>query len=365
MSRINSIIIFLFLTTVIPFSVSAANLSVSPAIATYEVGDYVTLRILATGDTSLNAISGDILFPVSVFSIESVSKASSILNFWVTEPTFSKSSGLVKFEGVALGGFSGKSGTVVTVNLRANKIGSGKVSFKSGQILANDGEGTDITGSLIDGNFIVKASTKPPVKQPESIKDAPQPIPTLQAPEITKVKKYGAESIVGVSSYPNSQVLVTFVSLDGSKIFVTGKSDDEGGFVVVIPKSLKRGLYSVNAIIIKDNQENSQTSNMLIINVGSLLSDIGWELWSVIIALISTILYLLLRIRSHFNSEDNIHKAIRHEVDSTEKIIHKSFNSLEEEIAPYVDKKDLSTIKKDINEAEKTIDKKIEDIESV
>lgn len=370
--------IILFFIFSVPFLVSAANLSVSPAGGTFEVGDRVTIRIIATGDVPFNAISGDVLFPTDIFLIESVSKTTSVLNFWVTEPTFLKSIGSVRFEGVALGGFQGTTGTAVTVNLRAKGVGTGKVNFRSGQILANDGEGTDITGDLIGATFFVKEATKPPVKEeittppPVVEVEIPQPKPTLEAPEIMLGTRYGERSIVGISNTPKSQVLLTFVSFDGSKIFITGVADLDGGFSLVIPNSLKRGLYSVYAVMIKEDNTNSQISNILTIKVGNIFSDLGYEIWIVILTLIILLVYLLLRTYFHLKKDKLRRKTVKHESDEAEKITHKSFDIIREDISNYEseklnasERKIISGIKKDINEAEKTIDKEIKDIESI
>ncbi len=371
--------IILFFIFFIPALVSAANLSISPAGGTFEVGDRVTIRIIATGDVPFNAISGDVLFPTSIFSIESVSKSTSVLNFWVTEPTFLKSIGSVRFEGVALGGFQGTTGTAVTVNLRAVGVGSDKVYFRSGQILANDGEGTDITGDLIGANFSVKEAA---VKVPEKEKiivpnpvveiEIPQPKPSLKAPEIMTGTRYGERSIVGLSDYPRSQVLVTFVALDGSKIFITGVADVDGGFSLVIPKSLKRGSYSVSAVMIKEDKTNSQTSNLITIKIGNIFSDLGYDVWFLMVVLILLVIYLLLRIYFHLKKDKFRQKEIKHESGEAEKVTHKSFDILREDISNYEneklstsERKIISGIKKDINEAEKTINKEIKDIESI
>ena len=371
--------IILFFIFFIPALVSAANLSISPAGGTFDAVDRVTIRIIATGGVPFNAISGDVLFPTSIFSIESVSKSTSVLNFWVTEPTFLKSIGSVRFEGVALGGFQGTTGTAVTVNLRAVGVGSDKVYFRSGQILANDGEGTDITGDLIGANFSVKEAA---VKVPEKEKiivpnpvveiEIPQPKPSLKAPEIMTGTRYGERSIVGLSDYPRSQVLVTFVALDGSKIFITGVADVDGGFSLVIPKSLKRGSYSVSAVMIKEDKTNSQTSNLITIKIGNIFSDLGYDVWFLMVVLILLVIYLLLRIYFHLKKDKFRQKEIKHESGEAEKVTHKSFDILREDISNYEneklstsERKIISGIKKDINEAEKTINKEIKDIESI
>jgi hypothetical protein len=308
-----------------------------------------------------------------------VSKSNSVLSFWVSEPVISKSVGTVKFEGVVLGGSAVFSGTVITVNLRSIKAGSGQVSFKSGQILANDGQGTDITGNLIGANFSVKdaapAVTTPkpvPVPQPISIPlpEILQPAPTLKAPEIIFGTKYGAPAVLGTSDYPSAQALITFVAENGVKVFILGVADTDGSFNILIPNSLKYGSYTASAVMIKEDKTNSEASNTIIVKIGSIISDISWEIWLIIALLLISILYLLLRVYSHFwkRSGELTDKNKLHEA---EEVIHKSFDILRDDVTEYgneksntAERKHMSEIKKDISDAEKIINKKIKDIES-
>ncbi|KKR29116.1 MAG: hypothetical protein UT61_C0036G0007 [Candidatus Woesebacteria bacterium GW2011_GWA1_39_8] len=230
MAKIYKIIFSLLLFGVAPLLASAATLSVSPTSGTFEVGDQVTVKIVVSSGTPINAISGTVSFPTSLFTVESISKAGSILNFWISEPNFSAGAGTLQFEGVTLGGFQGGTGTVVTAILRAVKVGSGTVAFKSGQVLANDGQGTDVTSGLGEATFSVEAkkeTSKPSLpKQIET--EAPQPPPTLKSPEIALAKKFGEQAISGVSDYPQSQVLLTFIAENGVKIFIMGTTDENG-----------------------------------------------------------------------------------------------------------------------------------------
>ena len=160
-----TVLVFVFFLA--PIFVSGATLSVTPSNGTFEVGDRVPVRVLVSGGESINAISSELNIPTSIFSIESVSKAGSALNFWVSEPFYSNSTGVVKFEGVTLGGFQGNTGTVVTIYLRAIKVGSGKINFVSGQVLANDGLGTNVTQGIFGANFTINENTKPVVEEAE------------------------------------------------------------------------------------------------------------------------------------------------------------------------------------------------------
>lgn len=380
-TKIIATLIFVVLFVILPWSAMAANLLLSPATGNYEVGDRVAIKVSVSSDKPFNAVSGVLSFP-AVFSVDSVSKIGSVLDFWVTEPIISRTNNTIKFEGLALGGFNGASGTVLVVNLRAVKAGSGTFSFQSGQILANDGEGTDITGYLNNATFVVtEPAPKPEVPktekpapevkvEPEEVpKEVAQPKPSLNAPEIIFSSKYGNQSILGNSDYANTQVLVTFLSTDGTKVFIVGTSDKNGEFNVLVPKSLKHGMYSVTAVMIKTDKTNSETSNTIMVTVGSILSDIGKEVWVFIGLLILSIIYLLIRMYFHFKKDKNLTKDLRHEVKEVETLVHKSLDMLREDVEEYDSKKTtlaehkkLLGIKKDIDTAEKVISKEFEDI---
>ena len=310
MAKIFSTIIFFIGFFFIPFFANAATLSISPAVGSLNVGGRVSVKVLVSSSgLPLNAVSSLISISPSFFSIESVSKTNSILNFWVTEPTISGST--VKFEGVALSG-AGSSGTVVTINLRAIKSGEGLITFKSGQILANDGQGTDITGTLSGAKFsigeaIPKIVTPEPVVEPK-VETPPateptstpeietQPLPSLRPPEIVLGSKYGVDAIFGTSDYPRAQALITFMSDSGTKVFIISTADEKGSFDIVVPNSLKRGLYTVSSIMIKEDKTNSEASNTIHVNIGNVFSDIAWWVWLTFSFLICCIVYLLIRI---------------------------------------------------------------------
>lgn len=130
--------------------VSAATLSLVPASVSVPVGGTLTLSIVvSSGDQSMNAASGVLSFPTDRLSVVSISKTSSIFSLWVQDPSFSNADGTVNFEGVVLNpGFSGSSGRIMSVTMRAKAPGAAHVSFSSGSVLANDGQGTNILTGL-------------------------------------------------------------------------------------------------------------------------------------------------------------------------------------------------------------------------
>ncbi len=132
---------------------------VSPAFAAtirfssgqgYGIGDTVPVQVLVGTESGnpLNAVSASVSFPTDKLQLQSISKAGSIVSYWVEEPTSSNALGTASFEGLVLNpGWSGASGQVVTLSFKAKATGSATISFSKASILANDGMGTNILSS--------------------------------------------------------------------------------------------------------------------------------------------------------------------------------------------------------------------------
>lgn len=349
-----------------PVLASAATLSISPQSGSYEVGDRLTVRVVMSANEAINAVSGELKFPPSMFVVDSVSKFSSILNFWVSEPSHSNTLGKINFEGVVLGGFQGGTGTVVTVTLRALNPGSGKIDFVSGQVLANDGQGTNVTQGTSGASFNITEATKPktPEKKVEVIEEVVKP--ELTAPEIEFVRRYGEKAISGTSDYSKAEVILTFVNDVGVKVFILGSTDENGKFLLLIPKTLKRGDYTVSAQVVKRDSSYSPVSNTVKIKIGNIISDIGWDARLAFILLILMLIYVYYRMRMYFIKNAKM----KYETSEAKDVVKKSFKILEQDIENSKDnaknakdRENLSNTLKDLGEAESMIIKEIKDIE--
>jgi len=357
--------VFIFVLVLLPVFANAATLSITPSSGTFEVGDRVSVRVMVSGNEAINAVSSEINIPTSIFSVDSVSKSGSILNFWVSEP--SSSNGVVKFEGVTLGGFQGNTGTVVTINLRATAVGSGKINFVSGQVLANDGQGTNVTQGTSGASFNIKESTRPKVV-PEEVTQEVVVAPTLLSPQIELVSRFGEKAISGTSSYSNSEVLVIFLAESGTKVFILGKTDENGEFLLTVPKTLKRGAYRVSAQVIQKDFTYSPTSNEIIVKVGNIISDIGWDVRIILLLLLLALIYLSYRVYLYIKRS----KQIKEEAHEAKEVVIKSFKVLHEDMDNALDsktnveeRKQVREVIKDLEDAETVITKEIKDIEKL
>jgi hypothetical protein len=371
-----------------PYAAQAATLSITPSSGTLMVGDRVTVQVTLSSNVAINAISGN-LSVSPAFTIESVSKAASVLNFWVSEPTFSAAARTVQFEGVALGGFSGNTGNVVSVTLRAAQEGSGAISFTSGSVLANDGQGTDITSGLSKATFTIAAATPkpapptpapvpaadtvrpkptpvketpPPVEEPEEI---PQQQPTLTAPEIMVGTKFGEQAITGTSGYSSTNVLVTFVSPTGVRVHVQGTTEPDGSFAVLVPTTLKYGTYEVHAVIIKQDLSYTPSSNTLDVTVGSIVSDLSREMWMLIDALAVVTILLIGAVTHYIRQRRQITTHMRKESVEALTTVRTAFRLLRKRGTGKTAakrSKAATAIDAELEEAEDAITKEIKDI---
>ena len=111
-------------------------------------GDEVVVGIrVDASDQSINAVSGSFKIPTKSFTLESIETNASIIDFWVHEPKVADDT--ISFEGVALKKpYQGANGLIFTIKGIAVVKGTLTFNFNEGSILANDGLGTNVLGSL-------------------------------------------------------------------------------------------------------------------------------------------------------------------------------------------------------------------------
>lgn len=167
--------------------VSAATIFPSPNSGTYNIGKSFAVGLfVSSADQALNAISGSLSFPNDKLEVSSISKAGSIVSLWVQQPSYSNSAGTINFEGIVLNpGFTGSSGRVLTVNFKTKNGGSAPLTFSSGSVLANDGQGTNILSGLGSARFDIEVPISgpaaPDAETPSDIIGTP-PGPNVTSP---------------------------------------------------------------------------------------------------------------------------------------------------------------------------------------
>jgi hypothetical protein len=164
--RITQGLFFLFFL-VVAGTANAATLSVTPSTGVYTAGQTFTARVVVnTTGAKINAAEGTVTFKPSELSVVRVSKGS-VFNLWTAEPSFSNSAGTVSFSGGTPTGYTGGSGTVLSITFRTKGAGNPRVSFANGAVLAADGKGTNVLTSMSGGAYTIGAADIAP--EPETV----------------------------------------------------------------------------------------------------------------------------------------------------------------------------------------------------
>ncbi|MDP2812066.1 MAG: hypothetical protein Q8O32_00010 [bacterium] len=172
----------------------AASLYPSPSSGSYNVGQSFSVVVyVSSADQPMNAVSGVLNFPSDKLEVTALSKSGSVVSLWVQEPSFSNTSGMVNFEGIVLNpGYTGSAGKVLTVSFRTKGSGNAPLTFSSGSVLANDGQGTNILSGLGSASFAIEVPTSGPVA--EQGETPTVTVGTLSAPQITSTTHSNPDS---------------------------------------------------------------------------------------------------------------------------------------------------------------------------
>ena len=188
--RLSKLILLLFLSFALSVGSFAtrvhasANITLSPSSGTFS-GSTFSVDVYVSGNTqAINAVSATVSFPTASVSATSVSKTGAILGLWAEEPSISNTAGTVRMEGVILNpGFSGTSGKIATIRFARKGQSSGPITIRvaSGSVLANGGQGTNVTGVLGSAVYTLAAAATPapvPVVEAPTTRDLPTPVIT-------------------------------------------------------------------------------------------------------------------------------------------------------------------------------------------
>ncbi len=106
--------------------------------STFDVSVY-----LNTHKTSINALEVLIRFPPSKLQIVSPSAGKSLIQLWLSPPSYSQTDGTIRFVGIIPNGVVTQSGLLSTITFKALANGEANLSIApSSKILINDGQGT-------------------------------------------------------------------------------------------------------------------------------------------------------------------------------------------------------------------------------
>lgn len=131
-----------------------AFLYFKPADGQYTVGNTFSTALMIDAVNAINSEDIDIIFPPDNLEVISISKEGTINSLWTEDPNFNNSKGTISFAGGIFNpGFIGKEGRLVTIKFRVKKDGNAQIKLSQVQILANDGNGTNLLTSTKSALF--------------------------------------------------------------------------------------------------------------------------------------------------------------------------------------------------------------------
>ena len=127
------------------------------------VGENTPVHLLITTRVPVNAVGGTIVFPAELLSVESIARTASIIDLWAEEPSFSNETGTLHLSGGIIpdDAEKGLEGNVITVTFRARGEGKAVITVKDGQLLAADGEGTNVISGSTPLTLYIRSAGKP------------------------------------------------------------------------------------------------------------------------------------------------------------------------------------------------------------
>lgn len=188
--RKNIFLVALVIFLTVPAISSAAVLSISPTSIDVTQGDTVTVSVrLDTQDQAVNAVQTTVRFPSDKLKLISAVPGSIFSLITPNSPFID--TGKVSFSAGAVSpGFTGKSGTIMTLKFSAQITGTAAITFDSSKVLLNDGAGTDALNNSIGGTINIAEQKVVPVVEPVT-EAAEIPVVTSvsnsKLPEVTSI----------------------------------------------------------------------------------------------------------------------------------------------------------------------------------
>jgi hypothetical protein len=149
-------IAFLFFAVAFSVQAEGASLFLFPGSESFIMEDSFSVEVkVDTVGIPINAVQATVYFPLDKLEVLNISKESSIFTLWPEEPEFSNFSGEISFSGgTPHPGFSGI-GNIITINFKAKKEGMVNLTLGEGQVLADDGKGTNILVFIKEAKYFI------------------------------------------------------------------------------------------------------------------------------------------------------------------------------------------------------------------
>jgi len=366
---------------------ASATLYISPSQGTNAVGDtFSALVMLDTGGASVNAGEAVINFDTRHVQVISLGYTQSVFSLWTEQPSYSNSDGTITFSGgIPSPGFSGK-GAVLRIAFKAKASGQAPIDFLSASVLANDGQGSNIADTLKGALFTVvpagsqniQNTSVPAETQSVSVEAtttgaSTQPIPVPVITQWSKQLQTGDILVIEGLGLPMSKIGIVIQKDSAEPVNTYTFSSPDGTFTYTYPIQLEKGTYTVSVRNIDSSGAQGDLSAPVSVAVSSpnfiQVGSIAVSYSSIIVILLSLLILVLVVFLVSWRKWRKWMNRQYWGMSEAEKAVHKSFDTLREDVVAYIGhlveskhvtvRKEKKT-KEELNREIKSIEGKIE-----
>lgn len=359
------VLLFLLFVALYPRSVFAADAFFSPSSGTF-TGETMSVDVLIdTKEVAVNNAEMVVRYPNDLLEIISTSASDSVFSLWVGAPKYSNETGTLSFTaGIPTPGFTGDAGKILNIVFRVKESGRAALTFSSAVIRANDGYGSNVFESGAKASFELAPSARPTISTVETLDP---PVFTAYPSEI----EVGGQIIVSGTARPDRNVNIWIQKDKGDQQSFTVESDRDGRFSFFMNDRAKEGVYRLWAEVSDGDGLRSAPTEKIAIVATRKAIDILFVFGAFIVLIVAFALWYTWRSRVLSK------KRLRKETLEAESSLHAVFGSLRENrnrlemFEKARAKRNLTAeeeeivtwLKQDLNNAEESVEKEIEDIE--
>ncbi len=171
----------LSLALFLPAIARAAVIEFETSATSVGEGSEIVVSVFLNADELVSAVDMGITIP-EAFEYQSVSDGSSLVSFWVDQPTYASASRVVSFSGIVPGGYAGQRGKLVDIRLRTPRAGAATIALTSRSAVFL--HGPDGTRDVVSAAplAITVVSGVPATNPTESDTEPPEPfLPTVSS----------------------------------------------------------------------------------------------------------------------------------------------------------------------------------------
>ncbi len=121
--------------------------------------DINMLITINSEEQDINTAQATISFPTNLLEVIKIDRIGTVLSFWLEEPNYDNTKGIIRFVGGSTSGFSGQSLKVMKISFKVKGSGAGRIGVSDAAITASDGAGSNVytTSKGLDINIPTSA----------------------------------------------------------------------------------------------------------------------------------------------------------------------------------------------------------------